>query len=142
LLRHRDLHILGSSSTEPMIERGPARVVVCRVAGERFAVSATSVREIVAAPELTRIPGVSAAVRGLANVRGTLVTAVSGRGLLGLSEPDTGDWLLVLTTRDGRVGVVMDEVEDLHEEAGATTLPVLDIEALVLPLLETEQDRA
>jgi purine-binding chemotaxis protein CheW len=125
-----------------MIERGPARVVVCRVAGERFAVSATSVREIVAAPELTRIPGVSAAVRGLANVRGTLVTAVSGRGLLGLSEPDTGDWLLVLTTRDGRVGVVMDEVEDLHEETGATTLPVLDIEALVLPLLETEQDRA
>jgi chemotaxis signal transduction protein len=81
-------------------------------------------------------------VRGLANVRGTLVTAMSGRGLLGLPEPDSGDWLLVLTTRDGRVGVVMDEVEDLHEEAGATALPVLDIEALVLPLLASEQDRA
>jgi hypothetical protein len=36
----------------------------------------------------------------------------------------------------------MDEVEDLHEEAGATALPVLDIEALVLPLLASEQDRA
>ena len=125
-----------------MIERGPDRVVVCRVGGERFAVSATSVREILAAPVLTRIPGVSTAVRGLANVRGTLVTAMSGRGLLGLPGPDSGDWLLVLSTRDGRVGVVMDEVEDLHEEAGATALPVLDIEALVLPLLASEQDRA
>jgi chemotaxis signal transduction protein len=100
------------------------------------------VREILAAPELTRIPGVPSVVRGLANVRGTLVTAVSGRGLLGLPDPHTGDWLLVLTTRDGRVGVVMDDVEDLHEEAGATALPVLDIEALVLPLLASEQDRA
>jgi purine-binding chemotaxis protein CheW len=142
LLRLRDLHILSSSSTEPMIERGPGRVVVCRVGGERFAVPVASVREILAAPELTRIPGVPSVVRGLANVRGTLVTAVSGRGLLGLPEPHTGDWLLVLTTRDGRVGVVMDDVEDLHEEAGATALPVLDIEALVLPLLASEQDRA
>ncbi|HEY9519849.1 MAG TPA: chemotaxis protein CheW [Gemmatimonadales bacterium] len=125
-----------------MTERGPGRVVVCRVGEERFAVSVTSVREILAAPELTRIPGVSTAVRGLANVRGTLVTAMSGRGLLGLPGPDSGDWLLVLSTRDGRVGVVMDEVEDLHEEAGATALPVLDIEALVLPLLASEQDRA
>jgi purine-binding chemotaxis protein CheW len=118
------------------------RVVVCRVGAERFALPITAVREIIAAPELTRIPGVSATIRGVANVRGTLVTAVSGRSLLGAPGTEAGDWLLVLTMRDGRVGIVMDEVEDLQVSAGARALPVLDIEALVLPLLAAEPGRA
>ena len=119
--------------------------MVCRVGAERFAVPITVVREILAAPELTRIPGVSALVSGIANVRGTLVTALSGRAMLaGAGAPaeaasgrESADWLLVLAMEDGRVGIVMDEVEDLQESTGATALPVLDIEALVTPLLAT-----
>ncbi len=125
-----------------MTEGEAGRVVVCRVGAERFALPVTAVREIIAAPELTRIPGVPASIRGVANVRGTLVTAVSGRFLLGALGTDAGDWLLVLTMRDGRVGIVMDEVEDLQVSAAAGTLPVLDIEALVLPLLAAEPSRA
>ena len=120
-----------------------SRVVVCRVGAERFALPISVVREIVAAPELTRIPGVPQSIRGVANVRGTLVTAVSGRLLLGApAGGEAGDWLLVLTMRDGRVGIVMDEVEDLQVSAAARAVPVLDIEALVLPLLAAEPGRA
>ena len=118
------------------------RVVVCRVGAERFALPITTVREVVAAPELTRIPGAPHAVRGLANVRGILVTAISGRDLLGGSGYDRGDWLVVLAMRDGRVGVVMDEVEDLERQDGTGSVPVLDIEALVGPLLAAEASRA
>jgi chemotaxis signal transduction protein len=125
-----------------MSERAVGRVVVCRVGAERFALPITLVREIVAAPELTRIPGVSPVIRGVANVRGTLVTAVSGRLLLGSPGTEAGDWLLVLTMRDGRVGIVMDEVEDLQVSAAAHAVPVLDIEALVRPLLSAEPGRA
>ncbi len=125
-----------------MTEGEAGRVVVCRVGAERFALPITAVREIIAAPELTRIPGVPASIRGVANVRGTLVTVVSGRFLLGAVGTDSGDWLLVLTMRDGRVGIVMDEVEDLQVSAAARALPVLDIEALVLPLLAAEPSRA
>jgi len=125
-----------------MNEDGAGRVVVCRVGAERFALPITAVREIIAAPELTRIPGVPPTIRGVANVRGTLVTAVSGRLLLGAPGIEAGDWLLVLTMREGRVGIVMDEVEDLQVSAAADTLPVLDIEALVLPLLAAEPTRA
>jgi len=125
-----------------MSEDGAGRVVVCRVGAERFALPITVVREIVAAPELTRIPGVPPTIRGVANVRGTLVTAVSGRLLLGAPGTEADDWLLVLTMRDGRVGIVMDEVEDLQVSAAADTLPILDIEALVLPLLAAEPGRA
>jgi len=125
-----------------MTEGEAGRVVVCRVGAERFALPITAVREIIAAPELTRIPGVPASIRGVANVRGTLVTAISGGFLLGAAGTDSGDWLLVLSMRDGRVGIVMDEVEDLQVSAGAGALPVLDIEALVLPLLAAEPSRA
>ncbi len=134
---------MGSSNTEPMPDGEASRVVVCRVGAERFALPITAVREIVAAPELTRIPGVPAGIRGVANVRGTLVTAVSGRLLLGAPAGDgAGDWLLVLTMRDGRVGIVMDDVEDLQVSDAARAVPVLDIEALVLPLLAAEPGRA
>lgn len=122
-----------------MTEPVAGRVVVCRVGAERFALPITAVREIIAAPELTRIPGVAATIRGVANVRGTLVTALSGRFLLGVPDTEAGDWLLVLTMRDGRVGIVIDEVEDLQVSAAARALPILDIEALVLPLLAAEQ---
>ena len=125
-----------------MTESEASRVVVCRVGAERFALPIAAVREIVAAPELTRIPGVPPTIRGVANVRGTLVTAVSGRSLLGTPGSDAGEWLLVLTMRDGRVGIVMDEVEDLQVSAAALALPVLDIEALVLPLLAAEPGKA
>ena len=126
-----------------MPEGEASRVVVCRVGAERFALPINAVREIVTAPELTRIPGVPPSIRGVANVRGTLVTAVSGRLLLGApAGGEAGDWLLVLTMRDGRVGIVMDEVEDLQVSAAARGVPVLDIEALVLPLLAAEPGRA
>ena len=118
------------------------RVVVCRVGAERFALPIAAVREIVAAPELTRIPGAPHAVRGLANVRGILVTAVSGRDILGTSGYDRGDWLVILAMRDGRIGVVMDEVEDLELQDGTGSVPVLDIEALIGPLFAAEASRA
>ena len=124
-----------------MSRLGQERVVVCRVGAERFALPIAAVREIVAAPELTRIPGVPHAVRGLANVRGTLVTAVSGRDLLGASGYDQGDWLVVLAMRGGRVGIVMDEVEDLQPLDGPDPVPVLDVEALVRPLLAADAGR-
>jgi purine-binding chemotaxis protein CheW len=131
-----------------MSEPESGRVVVCRVGGKRFAVPITAVREIVAAPELTRIPGVSPAVAGIANVRGTVVTAVSGRILLDPAEAaeepfaESADWLLVLTLQEGRVGIVLDEVEDLQASTGTPALPLLDIEALVTPILAAEIIRA
>jgi chemotaxis signal transduction protein len=71
------------------------------------------VREIVAAVEATRIPGAPAAVRGLVNVRGTLVPVVDTAAAVGL--PASGELgSLVLVERHGRpVGLAVDEVLDL-----------------------------
>ncbi len=117
------------------------RVVVCRVGNERFALPVGAVREVVAAPPRTRIPGVPAPVRGLVNVRGALITAVSGPGLLGLPGDAPANWLLLLSGWGGRVGVEVDEVEDLSEHVGSDDVQVLQLQPLLESLLGPEPSR-
>ncbi|HEX7025228.1 MAG TPA: chemotaxis protein CheW [Gemmatimonadales bacterium] len=125
-----------------MTESDPSRVVVCRIGAERFALPVEAVREILTAPPISRIPGVAGSVRGVANVRGTLVTAFSGPLLLGLEGEYAEDWLLVLGMCDGQVGVLLDEVLDLHTPAEALGLVMLDLEILIRPLLAPEAIKA
>jgi purine-binding chemotaxis protein CheW len=125
-----------------MRKEGAARVVVCRVGADRFALPVAAVREVVATPTVSRIPGAPLAVLGLANVRGTLVTAVSGPLLLGQSGRSPSEWLVVLTMLGGRVAIEVDEVEDLHTTESAGRLRTLDIDALVRPLFAAASTEA
>ncbi len=118
------------------------RVVVCRVGTRRFTVPVAAVREVVTAPGVVRIPGTAAPIRGVVNVRGVLVTVVSGAGVL--AEPDSGasGYLLVLAMHEGRVAIEVDDVEDLHTLETADRLPMLDIEGQVWPLFRPEAIKA
>ena len=113
-----------------MSDPGPKRVVVCRAGTERFAVPITLVREIVALPPLTRIPGAPPAVWGLANVHGILVTVLVGSRQAPRQADGAGDWLVVLTSRRGQIGIAADEVEDLSTAADSTAL-ALDVDGLI-----------
>jgi purine-binding chemotaxis protein CheW len=90
------------------------RLLLFRVADIVAAVEAATVREILSPQAATRIPGAPAAVQGLINVRGELVTLVRGRELLG-REGDDGDagTVILLRWEDRGVAVVVDEVVDL-----------------------------
>jgi len=137
-----------------------ARLLVFRVADLMAAVEATTVREILASQAATRIPGAPAAVQGLINVRGELVTLLRGRALLGREEADgEGGTLVLMRWRNAGVAIAVDEVVDLIPagDAELTTredLPgidptlvravgvhagrsflVLDLDALFRPLL-------
>ena len=119
-----------------MADAGEERGVVCRAGRERFAVPVAAVREVVASPVLARIPGAPPAVHGLANVRGTLITAVSAPVLLGDSDPLPSEWLVVLDLFGGKLGLLVDEVEDLHAGGAAAGVPRLKLEALLRPLFD------
>ena len=101
---------------------------MCRAGDQRFAVPVTQVREVVALPPLTRIPGAPASVRGLANVHGILVTVLSGSGA-GLVPDGPDEWLVVLTTRQGQLGLAVDDVEDLavSDESSARVVNIEDL---------------
>ncbi|NOT07069.1 MAG: hypothetical protein HOP28_02575 [Gemmatimonadales bacterium] len=118
-----------------MGESGGARVVVCRVGGNRFALPVVAVREVVTSGIKARIPGAPAAVTGVVNLRGTLLTVISGAVLVGGAEPGLGGWLVVLAAFEGRVGIEVEEVEDIQIAEASEGVALLDVESLIRPLL-------
>ncbi len=111
------------------------RVLVCRSDGERFALPAAMVREVVALPPLSRIPGATSRVRGLANVNGVLVTVLSAPTLLAPESPVPEGLLVVLTLHRGQVGFAVEEADSLAP--GGESFRVVDVEAVVRGLLGT-----
>jgi purine-binding chemotaxis protein CheW len=140
-----------------------ARLLLVRAADTLVAIEATAVREILATPSATRIPGAPPAVLGVINVRGELVTLVHGRRLLGRDGAGGGNAesapLVLLAWEGLGVAVMVDEVVDLvpaeevaltpREELpgidprlvravglhGGRSFLVLDLDALFRPLL-------
>ncbi len=85
------------------------------LAGQLFGVDALAVQEIIRAQEMTRVPLAPAAVRGLINLRGQIVTAIDLRRRLGLPDrsPESPPVNVVVHTDDGAVSLLVDEIGDV-----------------------------
>src|SRR4249920_2168752 len=143
-----------------MADVRPLHAVVFRVGGVVCALPAGVVREILPAAQATRVPGVAAAIEGLINVRGGLVTVVDGHVLLGQPRPVDAELSVLLLDRGGKVaGLTVGEVLDFLEVPSAAVAPrerlpgvdpaivravgewagrrfvLLDLDALLAPLL-------
>jgi chemotaxis signal transduction protein len=119
-----------------MDDHSGTRFVICRAGDRRFALPVSAVREVCTETPVSRMPGIAAPVQGVANVRGKVVTVIQAAALLGASTDPVGvpAWLVVLRFRDGRVGLAVDEVEELA--ALDPTIPLLAIEAELEPLFD------
>lgn len=138
--------------------------VVFRVGSLMCGAPAGIVREILPPLRATRVPGVAAAVTGIVNVRGALLTVLDAHQLLGQSRrPDDEGAVLVLTAAGKLIGLEVGEVRDflsLPESAVASRehLPgvdpavvravgrheqqhfiILDLDALCSPVLSSER---
>jgi len=85
-------------------------------------VEATQVQEVIRYQEMTPVPLAPPTVAGLINLRGEIVTAVDLRGRLDLPPPEDGrlPMNVVLTTCDGAVSLLVDEIGDVLDVAGDT----------------------
>jgi len=96
--------------------RNPVRrVLVFTVAGRTRCADIADVREIVPITATTRLPGAPRYVRGLINLRGSLVTVIDAAlCLYGVPAVDT-EASILLVERGGRVaGVIVDNVFDMQ----------------------------
>lgn len=98
------------------------KLVIFRLGSLICAAPATSVREVISTSPTTRIPGARDAVAGLMNVRGSLLTVVDGRILLG-SAAGPADSVIVLQKGERVIGLIVDEVLDLAEVAEDSLSP-------------------
>ena len=109
-------------------------VLVFTVAGRTHCADIEHVREIVPITPTTRLPGAPPYVRGLINLRGTLVTVMDAALRLYGVPASGANASILLVERKGRVaGVIVDNVFDMQAvssddvEQGA----VLDLRGLV-----------
>lgn len=104
----------------------PGRVLAISAAGAEFGLPVDQVQEIVRIPPITRLPFPPPAVRGVASVRGEVVTVLDlGLRLLGRSSPDERRLVVVRDGRTGeKVGLLVDEVAGLvHDDEEAEAPP-------------------
>ncbi|MFL6245274.1 MAG: chemotaxis protein CheW [Thermoanaerobaculia bacterium] len=109
-----------------------AAYVTLGVAEETYAVAASSVSEIVLLQPLTRIPAMPRCIRGLMNLRGTVIPVVDLARQLGVGDTEIGAQTCVavieVADADGlrsRMGVITDEVQEVIvlDETSIDTAP-------------------
>ncbi len=114
-------------------------VVTFTLSGRSFAVSLSAVSEILRYCRFTPIPGVPGHVRGLLNLRGSLLAVVDPRVLLEIKDdsPDVSPALVLYTSgkstennqltqqQDNLVALLVDEIGDIvsPEECSQHSLP-------------------
>ncbi|MET0333869.1 MAG: chemotaxis protein CheW [Rhizobacter sp.] len=86
-----------------------------RIGNEEYALDILKVQEIRSYEPPTRMAGSPACIKGVVNLRGTIVPVVDLRVLVGSNEPlyDTVTAVIVLNVSQRIVGVVVDAVSDV-----------------------------
>ena len=90
-----------------------------------FGVQVEQVREVILHQEMTRVPLVPPAVRGLINLRGQIITAIDLRRRLGMNErpKDVQPMNVVVRTEDGPISLLVDQIGDVIEVEEETFEP-------------------
>ncbi len=87
-----------------------------RVSGVDYIVKLSEVAEIISIPRYTKVPGAKMWVKGLANIRGTLLPIMDLHGFLGRKAPHAlrRQRLLIVNHSGIHCGVLVDEVLGLN----------------------------
>jgi purine-binding chemotaxis protein CheW len=96
-----------------------AQLSTFSVAGHLFGVEVTVVQEVIRYQPMTRVPLAPAALAGLINLRGQVITAVDLRRRLGFPERAAGELAMdvIVRTSDGLVSLLVDRIGDVVEVA-------------------------
>jgi purine-binding chemotaxis protein CheW len=82
---------------------------------ETYAHPVSQVREILDYLTPVPVPGAQHCVEGVLNIRGEIVTVVSGKHLLGLEQENRDtEHIIVLETSAGLVGISVDQVDKIN----------------------------
>lgn len=109
------------------------RHVIFRVEKERYGLPLSAVREVVVPPSrFTRVPRAPAAISGVMNLRGRVVTVVEMRQLLGLPEGQSPFSRVLLLDRGRRdLGFLVTDVDGIEAlERVSTAAPGKQVPAV------------
>lgn len=128
-------------------QSGTVQLIAFAVGNETYGVEITAVREIRAWSGVTALPNTAPFVRGVINLRGTIVPVIDLRARFGqgLAEPGKTHVVIVLAIGNRWVGVLVDAVSDILTVTRTDIHAVPDItesgEASLLQGIVTHHDR-
>ena len=94
---------------------GTLQLVSFRLAQEEYGVEITRVREIILMGEITRVPQTPHFVKGLINLRSTVIPVIDLRARFGLTEAEVTDEsrIMVVNVAGKTIGIVVDAVSEV-----------------------------
>ncbi|GFP77128.1 chemotaxis protein CheW [Clostridium fungisolvens] len=105
------------------------QVVVFKISDELFAVETSKVQSITDMTEVTKVPKAPEHIRGLINLRGSIIPLLDINLLLNISKSSkVQSNIIILNVDDEQVGISVDEVEE-----------VLEIDEKLIQRLENEK---
>lgn len=94
---------------------GTMQLVSFRLAQEEYGVEITKVQEIILMGEITRVPQTPPYIKGLINLRSTVIPIVDLRLRFGLSHDETTDEtrIMVVNVATKTIGIIVDAVSEV-----------------------------
>lgn len=114
------------------------RGIAFRLSATPLVADMQQVREVLSDLQVSRVPGARGWVRGLANVRGQLVTVVDLAGFLGLPQPvrSRGQRALFVERGDLQVALLVDEVFGVRQFPVDGREPAADVPVALAPYVD------
>lgn len=94
---------------------GTLQLVSFQLDRELYGIEITRVREIILITDITRIPKTPPYVKGLINLRSTVIPVIDLRSLFGLQEGEMSDEsrIMVLQAKGKTIGIMVDAVSEV-----------------------------
>lgn len=94
---------------------GTIQVVSFRLANEEYGIEITKVQEIILVGEITRVPQTSPYIKGLINLRSSVIPIVDLRLRFGMVEEPTNDEtrIMVMNVAGKTIGIIVDAVSEV-----------------------------
>ncbi len=111
-----------STTTRPSVRdgnraegSGTMQLVSFRLAREEYGIEITKVQEIILMGEITRIPQTPSFIKGLINLRSTVIPIVDLRLRFGLPHEDATDEtrIMVVNVEGRTIGIIVDAVSEV-----------------------------
>ena len=107
------------------------QVVVFKVNEEQFAVEASKVQSINDMMEITKVPKSADYIKGLINLRGTIISLLDINLLLDIERGEENqENIIILNLKEESVGVTVDQVDE-----------VLEIDEGLIEKIETDKNK-
>ncbi|RJE74458.1 chemotaxis protein CheW [Reichenbachiella sp. MSK19-1] len=124
------------------------QLIVFKMGGEKYAIEIDRIKEVVHTPKVSKIPHAPNFIKGISNVRGTVMVVLDLGLKFGIeTSEELKEFILVIQNKDFKAGILVDEVplsvkvsgDDIVSSSGLLRNTSLD-ETYIKGIINTSED--